>query len=93
MLAQAVRERSSLTGFTPLEINKNLETRNGNASMNRITAKRFLSLTGFTREPESHACKGVDEWLSVQDSAPRRNPVKEEATAVKPWNFTILLIK
>jgi len=43
---------------------------------------------GVTREPESHACKGVDEWLSVQGFAPRRNPVKEEATAVKPWSFT-----
>jgi len=33
----------------------------------------------------------VDEWLSVQGSAPRRNHVIEEATAVKPWSFTVIL--
>src|SRR4030042_131483 len=44
----------------------------------------------FTHEPESHACKGADEWLSVQGSAPpiERNPVKREATAVRRWSFT-----
>ncbi|OGW74593.1 MAG: hypothetical protein A2Z72_03665 [Omnitrophica bacterium RBG_13_46_9] len=46
----------------------------------------------FTHEPESHACKGADEWLSVQGSAPpiERNPVKREATAVRRWSFTVL---
>ncbi|OGW74848.1 MAG: hypothetical protein A2Z72_06695 [Omnitrophica bacterium RBG_13_46_9] len=46
--------------------------------------------SGFTHEPESHACKGADEWLSVQGSAPpiERNPVKREATAVRRWSFT-----
>ncbi|OGW75410.1 MAG: hypothetical protein A2Z72_06760 [Omnitrophica bacterium RBG_13_46_9] len=45
----------------------------------------------FTHEPESHACKGADEWLSVQGSAPpiERNPVKREATAVRRWSFTL----
>jgi len=43
----------------------------------------------FTREPESHACKGVDEWLSVQGSAPWRNPERKDATAVRPWSFTL----
>src|SRR4030042_5926402 len=47
----------------------------------------------FTHEPESHACKGADEWLSVQGSAPpiERNPVKREATAVRRWSFTSCL--
>jgi len=40
--------------------------------------------------PESHACKGVDEWLSVRGFAPERNPESKEATAVRPWSFTIL---
>jgi hypothetical protein len=44
----------------------------------------------FTHEPKSHACKGVDEWLSVQGSAPskERNPGKREATTVRWWSFT-----
>lgn len=50
------------------------------------------SYLNFTRKPESHACKGVDEWLSVQGSAPRRNPVSEEAAAVRPWSFTGVLL-
>ncbi|OGW74963.1 MAG: hypothetical protein A2Z72_07540 [Omnitrophica bacterium RBG_13_46_9] len=55
--------------------------------------KVFLSCSSrisFTHEPESHACKGADEWLSVQGSAPpiERNPVKREATAVRRWSFT-----
>ena len=41
-----------------------------------------------THVPEGHACEGVDEWPSVQGSAPRRNHAKKEATAVKPWSFT-----
>src|SRR4030042_229319 len=50
----------------------------------------FFHLISFTHEPESHACKGADEWLSVQGSAPpiERNPVKREATAVRRWSFT-----
>ena len=43
----------------------------------------------FTRAPESHACKGVDEWLSVRGFAPERNPESKEATAVRPWSFTL----
>jgi len=38
----------------------------------------------FTHAPESHACKGVDEWLSVRGFAPERNPESKEATAVRP---------
>jgi len=42
----------------------------------------------FTHAPESHACKGVDEWLSVRGFAPERNPESKEATGVRPWSFT-----
>jgi len=47
----------------------------------------------FTPPPESHACEGVDEWLSGRDSAPRfkRNSEKTEATAVRPWSFTLFM--
>jgi len=45
--------------------------------------------TQFARAPESHACKGVNEWLSVRDSAPRLNSEEKVATAVKPWGFTL----
>ena len=50
-----------------------------------------LPETVFTPPPESHACEGVDEWLSGRDSAPRfeRNPEKTEATAVRPRSFTL----
>jgi sulfite exporter TauE/SafE len=60
----------------------------------RIACAILLMLLGvsliFTHEPESHACKGVDEWLSVQGSAPskERNPGKREATTVRWWSFT-----
>ncbi|MBM3252920.1 MAG: GTP-binding protein [Candidatus Omnitrophica bacterium] len=62
---------------------------------------RFYDEGEFTHSPESHACKGVDEWYLAQGFA-FRNPVKKEATAVprsardgersrtiKPWSFTV----
>jgi hypothetical protein len=55
----------------------------------------------LTHEPENHDLyrdfsgtghdhKGVDEWLSVQGSAPPEwDPARKEATAVKQWSFTL----
>jgi len=51
-----------------------------------------LLCAGFTHAPESRACKGVDEWLPVRGFAPERNPESKEATAVRPWSFTLFLV-
>ncbi|MCK4519726.1 MAG: hypothetical protein KAT96_00945, partial [Candidatus Omnitrophica bacterium] len=43
-----------------------------------------------THSPESHVCKGVDEWLSGSGfRSTKRNLENTEATAVRPRSFTI----
>ncbi|MCK9615695.1 MAG: hypothetical protein M0R48_09355 [Candidatus Omnitrophica bacterium] len=56
------------------------------------THNNRIKLAVIAHEPESHARKGVSEWLSVQGFAPRRNPEKSEATAVRPWSFTFIYV-
>ncbi len=60
----------------------------------KVKIKIFQSfqLSKFTRSPESHACKGVDEWLSGSGfRSTARNPESQEATAVRRWSFTIFI--
>ena len=70
--------------FTPLE--KTILIPQGpNNKFSQSVRKN--SLTGFTHEPVRH-----NSWRTVQGFAPRRNPAREEATAVKPWGFTLIEI-
>jgi len=72
----------------PLTFDAFLSRCNGLISDRDLDIVRSARAPGFTRAPESHGCKLVDEWLSVQGSAPRRDPEKKGATAVKPWGST-----
>jgi len=42
------------------------------------------------REVESHAGRGVDEWLSIQGSAPQEwNPTRKIHLRPRRWSFTV----
>lgn len=44
----------------------------------------------FTHVPEGHVREGMDEWPSIQGSAPWMNPEERGATGVSSWGFTLV---